>query len=152
MLRLLATGAVLGGGWWWSHPNVYEEVGGEFRARPDAIVPVYVDMIPMPQDQPVSIIDATAQVEIFGEAQTAVLLCRNAEIGIVYENVEHHCTSGLRGAHSEHWDQVVLRITPEAPDTVVVVDGVKLTYSTGMQRGTQLTGSAGVIVFPPDQP
>ncbi len=149
----LGVGAVLGAGWWWSHPTLYGEVGDEFGARPERLVPVYVDMGLMPEDEQASIISARPRVQVFGEAQAEVLLCEGAQIGIVYgTDVEPPCSPiGFQGAATSG-DQVVLRVTPESPGAVVVVDGIDLTYTTGLQRGTEHTGTAGVIVFPADQP
>ena len=140
---------VLGAGWWWSHPTVYGEVGDVFGARPDRLVPVYVVMVESPDADAVRVLGAEPHVRVFGDAQADVLMCENARIGIVYgDDVDRACFGPHPDVGQRAWDQVVLKVTPLQTDTVVVVDGIDLTYSTGLQRGTETTGSRGVIVFP----
>ncbi len=43
---------------------------------------------------------------------------------------------------------MVLKVAPVDAETVIVVDGVDLTYGTRFQRGTEHTGWTGTIVFP----
>lgn len=149
VLALLLGAAVFGAGWWWSHPNVYGGVSGEFEAHLQRLTPVYVGMVGEPEVGRVDVVGAEPRVRVFGGAEADVLLCNEAQIGIVYgDDVEPLCF--LPGVPREdgRWDQVVLRVTPLEAGTVVVVEGIDLTYSTPFQRGTELTGSAGVIVFP----
>jgi hypothetical protein len=151
VVAILLGGSLCGAGWWWSHPSAFGGVGGEFGARPDRLTSVYVDMAGVPQDGQVTISNATPRVQVFGgEAQTDVLLCDGANIGIVYgEQVEGHCYYPRGGQREDTgWEQVVLKVTPVDAGTVIVVDGLDLTYTTSWQRGTEHTGWAGTIVFP----
>lgn len=145
----LCGATVLGAGWWWSHPTVYGEVGNEFGARPDRLVPVYVVMVERPDAGAVRVLDAESHFRVFGDAQADVLLCEGARIGIVYgDDVERACFGPHPDMEQREWDQVVLKVTPLQAGTVVVADGIDLTYSTRLQRGTERTGSRGVVVFP----
>jgi hypothetical protein len=151
VVAILLGGSVCAAGWWWSHPSAFGGVGGEFGARPDRLTSVYVDMAGVPEDGQVTIINATPRVQVFGgEAQTDVLLCDGANIGILYgEQIERQCNSPLGVQREDNsWDQIVLKVTPVHAGTVLVVDGMDLTYSTSWQRGTEHTGWTGTIVFP----
>lgn len=149
-VALLLGSSLFAAGWWWSHPSVFGSVGGEFGVRPDRLTPVYVDMTGVSERPQVTLIEATPRVHVFGgEVQTDVLLCDGAEIGVVYgDQVEHQCYP--LGVHGEDlsWDQMVLKVAPVDAETVIVVDGVDLTYGTRFQRGTEHTGWTGTIVFP----
>lgn len=141
--------AVFGAGWWWSHPSVYGGVSDEFGAHLERLTPVYVGMVSEPEVGRVDVVDAEPRVRVFGGAEADVLLCNEAQIGIVDgDDVEHLCFAPGVPREDSRWDQVVLRVTPLEAGTVVVVDGIDLTYSTPFQRGTEHTGSAGVVVFP----
>lgn len=149
VVALLLAAAVVGAGWWWSHPAVYGGVGNEFGAYPDRLVPVYVVMVEEPEAGHVRVMDAEPRVRVFGEAQAEVLLCDDAQIGIVSgDDVERPCFGPHLDGEDRGWDQVVLKVTPLQAGAVVVVDGIDLTYSTRFQRGAEHTGSPGVIVFP----
>ena len=145
----LCGATVLGAGWWWSHPTIYGGAGSEFGARPDRLVPVYVVMVEGPEARALRILKAEPDVRVFGDAQVDVLLCEGARIGVVYgDDVERFCFGPHRDMEQRAWDQVVLKVTPLQAGAVVVADGIDLTYSTRVQRGTELTGSRGVVVFP----
>lgn len=150
VVGVLLGAVVLGTGWWWSHPNVYGDVGDEFGARPEALMSVYVAMVEEPDLGRVTIINAEPRVHVFGgEAQADVLLCNAARIGIVYgDDVESQCFPPGQQRDDASWDQVVLKVTPLGAGAVVVVDGIDLTYKTQFQRGSEHTGSTGAIVFP----
>lgn len=149
VVALLLAAVVVGAGWWWAHPTVYGGVGNEFGARPDRLVPVYIALVEERDVSRVQVIDAEPRVRVFVEAQAEVLLCDNARIGIVYgDATERPCFWPRLHGEGRGWDQVVLKVTPLQAGTVVVVDGIDLTYSTRLNRGSQHTGSPGVIVFP----
>lgn len=141
--------AALAAAWWWSHPSVFGGPGGEFGARPERLTPVYVAMVEL-AGHDVEMIAGEPRVRVFGgEVLAEVLLCDGANIGIVHgDAVEPRCTSPADHRRSTDWDQVVLRLAPTDAGTVAVVDGVDLTYSTGLQRGTEHVGWAGTVVFP----
>ncbi|GGK71911.1 hypothetical protein [Ornithinimicrobium pekingense] len=147
-LLLLAALAVA---WWWSHPRAFGGPGGEFGARPERLTPVYVVMVEL-AGHDVELIAGEPRVRVFGgEVQTEVLLCDGANIGIVYgDDAERRCAAPADHRRSTDWDQVVLRFTPSDAGTVAVVDGIDLTYRTGLQRGTEHVGWAGAVVFPLD--
>ena len=135
--------------WWWTHPTVYGGVGGEFGARPERLEPVYVDMGVSPDEGDVTLLRAEPRVEVFGAAHAEVMVCSGAGIGILYgDDAGQGCSPLIGPTRPGTWDQVVLRVVPESPDTVVVVDGVDLDYRTGLQSGVEHTGQAGVVVFP----
>ena len=157
-LALLVLAIILGAGWWWrSHPTVFGEPANQFTARHQPTTPIFVSMVgPFRPDQlpQVSLIEATARTQVFGEAQVEVLGCHGELIGVgggaAYDDL---CFAVGTTQESEpgSWDQVVIKVTPESAGTIVVVEGIDLTYSTGLQRGTEFTGTPGVIVFRDDE-
>lgn len=155
-LALLVVAIILGVGWWRSHPTAFGGAGDQFTARFEANTPVYVSMAgPFGPDHlsQVSLIEATAAAEIFGAAQVEVLQCSGMQIGIVSgAEIGDACfaVGTLEGPGPMMWDQVVIKVTPESPGTIVVVEGIDLTYSDGLQRGREFTGTPGVLVFPTD--
>lgn len=150
VLGLLCGAVLLTVGWWWSHPTVFGGVGGEFGFRPERLTAVYLDMMGKPEAGRVDVLGAVPSVRVFGgRAEAEVLLCNDAAIGIGYGEVaDQKCFGPGVEREDNTWDQVVLKVTPLDAGTVVVVDGIHLTYSTGIQRGTEHAGWAGTIVFP----
>lgn len=144
-------GAAVATMWWWSHPSVFAAAGGELGLRTERLAPAYVSMGGEDAAGRATVLDGEPRVRTFGgQAQAEVLLCRGASIGIVTgERAGDRCVGPAVAAQQGlEWDQVVLKVTPVDPGTVVVFDGVDLTYRAGVQRGTQHTGPSGVIVFP----
>lgn len=149
VVALLLVAGLVAAGWWWSHPSVYGGVGNQFGARPDRLVPVYITMLEEPDPSRVRVIDGEPRVRVFGEALAEVVLCDDAQIGILYgEEVGRGCFGPQLHGPQPSWDQVVLKVTPLQAGAVVVVDGIDLTYSTRLQRGTENAGIGGVVVFP----
>lgn len=142
--------ALLAGLWWHTHPNVFPGPGNSFEARPDDQTPMYVGVAYPPDGAAtrVRVLDAEPRAEIFGEATAEVWACTGGTIGVVGEDSPEAAACVPLGEAAESWDQLVVRVAPEEPGAVVVLDGIDVTYSTGQQRGTQHTGKGGVIVYP----
>lgn len=153
-LAVGAIAALLISLWWHTHPNAFPGAGNSFGARPDDQTPIYVGVAYPPDGAAtrVRVLDAEPRAEIFGEATAEVWACTGGAIGVVGEDSPEAAACVPLGEAADSWDQLVVRVAPEAPGAVVVLDGIDVTYSYGFQRGTQHTGISGVIVFPDEEP
>lgn len=154
-LAVGAVAALLVGLWWHTHPNAFPGPGNSFGARPDGQTPIYVGVAWNPPDGTstrVRVHDAQPRAEIFGEATAEVWACAGGAIGVVGEDAPEASSCVPLGEAEDSWEQLVVRVAPVEPGAVVVLDGIDVTYSYGLQRGTQHTGISGAIVFPYEEP
>lgn len=154
-LAVGAAAALLVGLWWHAHPNAFPGPGDSFGARPDDQTPIYVGVAWNPPEgasSRVRVLDAEPRVEVFGEATAEVWACAGGAIGVVGEDAPEASSCVPLGEADEPGEQLVVRVAPVEPGAVVVLDGIDVTYSYGLQRGTQHTGISGAIVFPSEEP
>lgn len=151
---LVAAGtAVAAAGWWATHPTALQAVGN----RVEIPVPVgrsaVVTMFAQPQSGEVRLLSAEPVVtQGSADATVRTFLCENpAElpgstiIGTERGTAEQACET-IRPAHdaalgraSPTTPYLVVEVTPHAPGTVTV-EGLRVRYRTGLQRGVQDSG------------
>jgi len=140
--------------WWVTHPRVFEDHGATVTAPAEVGAPIYVGIETMPRDGLV-LHGATPRV-VFetADAQIDVMLCRLTGVmgvGVVDEEDIAALCEPLRAPVGpvEEGDFLVVEIAGDGSG-MVVLDGVDLTYSTGIQRGTQAVGmDVGITVSEP---
>jgi hypothetical protein len=151
VLLLCGAGAAA---WWVMHPRVFLGVGDIVTGPVPVDTRAYVGMEIIPTDGMV-LHGATPRV-VFnsGDVETEVLVCRLAGPsgpGFVHEeDIESLCES-LRTPDGpvEEGDRLVVQVVGDTTG-LVAMDGIDLTYSSGLQRGTQAVGlEAAVIVEKP---
>ena len=146
----IAVGALA---WWVTHPNVFEPVGSSVTGSVPVGDSAIITMFAHPRSGEVRLVSAEPIVaENSAEAAVRVLLCGNptdlpvnTTIGSDRGRAEEVCssTSSPQGARLERVSSrapyLVIEVTPRAPGTVTV-NGLRIEYRTGLQRGQQDSG------------
>lgn len=153
VLLLLLVG-VSAAAWWVTHPRAFLGVGNVATGPVPVGTHAYVGMEVIPSDGMV-LHGATPRVVFStGDVETEVLVCRLAGptgVGFVHEgDIESLCES-LRTPDGpvEEGDYLVVQVVADTSG-LVAMNGIDLTYSSGLQRGTQAVGpEAAVIVEDP---
>lgn len=130
--------------WWVTHPRVFLGVGNQVTGPVPAGTYAYVGMEVIPRAG-MELHGATPRV-VFnsGDVEASVAVCPLAGrdgVGFVYEeDIESLCES-LRAPVGpvQKGDFLVLEVLGSYSG-LIAVDGIDLTYSTGIQRGTQAIG------------
>lgn len=149
----LLLAAVGGAAWWMSHPRAFQDVGDSMSGPTEPGKPIFLGMVHPPEGVTLDLVDAVPRV-LFdnADAELTVHVCRLARpgnaIGIVYADDAQRICASLRAPSGplEENDQLVVELVASMTG-VVVVDGLDVTYRTGLQRGNQATGVASAVVI-----
>lgn len=146
--------AVAAAAWWWSHPRVFPDgPAGEVATTVEAGTTVYAGMAHVPDavERDVTVLETYPRDEGPG-FRNQVLVCRprpgESRVGVVTGSLDRWCAE-VAEATSEvlrRGDQLVLVLRNDSPATIGI-HGVELTYSTGLQRGSQLIGPEVWVEF-----
>jgi hypothetical protein len=155
-MALAAATMVVGGAWWWTHPDRFEPGGGTFGMDvPGAGGSAVFGIGAAPDEGAVHLIDA--EPVIAGDSTDGVvrvLVCHPAPgedaIGAVKGPAEEVCarTTEARDAPLGQWTgdapYLVVELTGRRPGTLTV-EGVRLRYRSGWRTGDQVTGATAVL-------
>lgn len=144
--------ALLGGGWWATHPTRLAAVGSVVGVQGTVGQPVLVGLFAYPQQGSVVLRDATPRVTSgSASARVRVLWCVGPEggspLGTARATARDTCaeTPDLDGqrltmpSEINRFAHLVVEIVPlEAGE--VRVEGAEVAYSAGMRRGSQASG------------
>jgi hypothetical protein len=151
---VLALVALSGLGWWWRHPDAFGNQGDVVGLYNPVGTTAWLGLAQpwrLIEPRTVTIHSVEPQV-VKGNATIDVVACGTSPAksgvgtarGSLGELCEWHKQaegSTLRGG-----DQLLLRVRSENPGRLVV-RGVKVTYSHGWQRGSQVTGKTVRVTF-----
>ena len=154
MALVLAVVAGSVGVWQWRSPDAFAEQGSEagIYNLVGAAVLVGVATPRQAMDPAVLTVHSVEPQIAEGDAQVDVIVCHTGPgkdgIGVVRGAVGSFCDShgAPDGARLGRHDQLVLRFHSEKPGHVVI-EGVKVTYSHGWRRGSQVTGLTVEVDF-----
>lgn len=140
--------------WWWRHPAAFGGQGDRIGIRNEAGTVALVGSVVVPQDAdggPVTVHAVEPRVtEGSDAAKVEVLACLGGATIAArsWESLDENCMShgDAVGARLDPGDLLILAVSSDEPQRVVV-EGVKLTYSYGWQRGTQVTGMTADVTF-----
>lgn len=148
---LLLVIGVAAAAWWVMHPRVFLGVGNIVTGPVPVGTRAYVGMDVIPRDGMV-LHEATPRV-VFntGDVETEVMVCHLAGstgVGFVHEqDIESLCES-LRAPSGpvQKGDFLVVQVVDDDDAGLVAMNGIDLTYSSGMQRGTQAIGQEAAVI------
>jgi hypothetical protein len=152
---LLATVLLAAGLWQWRSPNAFLEQGSTTVTMYTPIGTTANLGLASPRqdmDPAVLTIHAVELQVVKGTASIEVVVCRTgagkAGIGATRGRIDRDCESheSPEGARLRALDQLVLRVRSDEPARLIV-KGVKLTYSHGWRRGSQVTGQTVDVEF-----
>jgi hypothetical protein len=147
------------GAWWWSHPTAFGPTGDLVNGTIESGELLYVGMsgAPEPYDQGFWLVGAEPNVVYSSDIGIAptVLVCEKtgpAGVGVVTgSEIGSVCASLVPAAdrHLQPTDELVLEVGADGNAGTVIVQGIDVTYSGGLQRGTENTGvTANVHILP----
>lgn len=140
-LLAVALGAVL---WWWSHPRAFEEQAGMGIVPAEPGRALFEGMV-HPYASDLTLLDVRPRiVSDDASAEVTVHVCRVVEpgsaVGNAYDDVDEFCASLREPTGAlEATDQLLVEVVAQE-EGEVVIDGLDVTYRSGLQRGTQHTG------------
>jgi hypothetical protein len=154
MALSLAVVAVSVGVWQWKSPDAFAEQGSEAGIHNPVGTAVLVGVAtPRQEMDPAVLTVHSVEPQITeGDAQVDVIVCHTGPgrdgIGAVRGPVDSYCESHRApdGARLGQHDDVILRVHSDKPGHVVI-EGVKVTYSHGWRRGSQVTGLTVKVDF-----
>lgn len=148
VLLLLLAGVAA---WWWmTHPRAFMEVGSAMMGPVPAETRAYLGMEIIPEDG-MELHGATPRVVFnLGDVETGVAVCHPAGrrgVGFVHaEEIDSLCESLTAPVGPvQRGDFLVVEVIGY-DSGLVALNGVDVTYSTGMQRGTQAVGLEAAII------
>lgn len=154
MALILAVVAGSVGVWQWRSPNAFAEQGsGVDIYNPVGTAALVGVAGPRQQMDPAVLTVHSVEPQITeGDAQVDVIVCHTGPgkdgIGAVRGSVDRYCEShgAPDGARLGPHDQFVVRVHSDKPGRAVI-EGVKVTYSHGWRRGSQVTGLTVTVDF-----
>lgn len=151
VLALLGLSAL---GWWWRHPGMFGNQGNVVSIYSPVGTTAWLNLAqPLRKLEPdlVTIHSVEPQV-VKGNATIEVVACKTHPgkpgVGAVRGALDEYCErrTEAEGSTLRVDDQLLLRVHSDEPDRVVV-RGVKVLYSYGWQRGSQVTGQTVRVRF-----
>ena len=158
--RLLVAGIVLallalsGLGWWWRHPEAFGNQGNAVFIYNHVGTTALLGLAqPLRKLEPDTVTVHSVEPQVIkGNATIDVFACGaipgKPGVGAVRGALDEYCEwhQEAEGATLRADDQLILRVRSEDPGRLVV-RGVKVTYSYGWQRGSQVTGQTVQVTF-----
>lgn len=149
VLALLGLGAF---GWWWRHPGMFGDQGNAVFIYNPVGTTAWLDLArPLWELEPDTVTIHSVEPQVVeGNATIDVVACGTSAaksgVGAVRGSLADYCDwhRKAEGARLRVDDQLLLRVHSDKPDRVVV-RGVKIVYSYGWQRGSQITGQTARV-------
>lgn len=145
-------------GWEWRHAKVFDfPVGNTVSIRNNVGSTAFIGVVFSPSEgerHTITLKSATPQVSGAPEGATVELLvCHDGGVGAARGSLEPYCSTvepAVAGAQFDVGersnDQIVVKICSQQPGRVVV-NGVELSYTSGWQHGSEITGLNAVATF-----
>jgi hypothetical protein len=141
-------------GWWWRHPGMFGNQGNVVFIYSPVGTTAWLDLAqPLRKlEQDTVTIHSVEPQLVKGNATVEVVACGTSEtkggVGAVRGSLGDYCEWHMKaeGSTLRVDDQLLLRVYSDEPDRVVV-RGVKVLYSHGWQRGSQVTGQTVRVRF-----
>jgi hypothetical protein len=146
--------ALSGFGWWWRHPDAFGNQGNVVGLYNPVSTTAWLGLAqPRRQIEPQTVTIHSVEPQVVkGNATIDVVACGTSPaksgVGTGRGSLGEYCEwhKQAEGATLRGGDQLLLRVRSEDPGRLVV-RGVKVTYSYGWQRGSQVTGQTVRVIF-----
>ena len=149
VVLLLLAGAAAS--WWVTHPRMFGDGGATVTGSTPAGTAAYVGMEAIPRDG-VELHGAHPRVVLeTGDIAVTVLVCRpvgSTGVGFVHADGIASLCEPLSAPEGpvQRGDFLVAEVVGDSSG-VVVLDGIDVTYSSGVQRGTETVGVDAAVVI-----